>query len=104
MKASSLFNIIADGVFKTTIGGKNIWLSLMEYSCLQEYCNKEGFNVDLPGYSLGYMKVRIGIVADNEYHCSSCDSCLGFGTSLRNCNGDMIKTTCGYVATCMRHI
>ena len=99
-EASSLCNVIADGVFKTTTAGKNKWLSLMQYSRLQANCNKEGFNMDLPGYNLAYMKVRIGIVANNENHCSSCDSCIGFGTSLRNCNGDVRKTTCGNVAIC----
>ena len=93
-KASSLFNVIADVVFKTTTLGKNKWLSAMESSCLQEHCNKEGFNMNLPGYSLAYMKVRIGIATNNENDCDI--SCIGFGTSALVPK----KTTCGNLPYC----
>ena len=101
-KASSLFNVIADGVFKATNLGKNKWLSAMESSCLQEYCNKEGFNMDLPGYRLAYMKVRIGIVTNNENDCDTCDSCIGFGTSVGVWKNGLEekKTTCGNLPYC----
>ena len=49
---------------------------------LLHYCNKEGFNVlctDGNG-----SKARIGIVANNQNVCSSCDSRIGFGTGGYN--------------------
>ena len=100
-QASSLFDMIADGVFKKTTAGKNNWLSLMDGSDLQPYCNTEGFNINSPGYSKNvHLKVRIGIMANNEDNCDSCDSCIGFGTLLGECEGEIRKTTCGNIAIC----
>ena len=100
-QASSLFNVIADGVFKNTTVGKNRWLSLMDGSRLQELCGTEGFNINVPGYGPNAnLKVRIGIIANNENECNSCDSRIGFGTSVRGCNGETRKTTCGNIAIC----
>ena len=99
-QASSLFNVIAGGVFENKSVGKEKWLSLMNGSLLEEYCNKEGFNINVTGYSVAHLKVRIGIIANNENECNSCDSCIGFGTSVRGCDGDTRKTTCGNIAIC----
>ena len=100
-QASSLFNVIADGVFKNTTVGKNRWLSLMDGSRLQEHCSTEGFNINVTGYGPNAnLKVRVGIIANNENECNSCDSCIGFGTSVRGCNGETRKTTCGNIAIC----
>ena len=99
-KASSLFNVIADGDFKNTNVGKNKWLSLMDGSLLQHNCNKEGFNINTLGSRAAHFKVRIGIIANNEKDCVSCDSCFGFGTSVRGCWGQIRNTTCGNVAIC----
>ena len=99
-KASSLFNVIADEDFKDTSVGKNTWLSLMDGSRLQENCNKEGFNANREGHILTHLKVRIGIIADDHDNCSSCNSCIGFGTSVRGCDGEIRNTTCGNIAIC----
>ena len=99
-QASSLFNVIADGDFKNVNVGKDKWLSLMDGSLLQHNCNKEGFNINTPGYASAHLKVRIGIIANNENDCESCDSCIGFGTSVRGCDGKIRKTTCGNIAIC----
>ena len=99
-RASSLYNVIADEGYKRLYVGRNTWLSLMDGSRLQEKCNKEGFNINTPGYELAHLKVRIGIIANEQSHCLSCDSCIGFGTSIRGCDGEIIKTTCGNIAIC----
>ena len=44
---------------------------------MQLNCKKEGFNV-LGGD--GFAQVRIGIVSNQQNHCNSCDSRIGFGT------------------------
>ena len=98
-RASSLFNVIADEGSKRLNVGRNKWLSLMDGSRLQPHCNKEGFNINTPGYNSAHLKVRIGIIANNENDCKSSDSCFGFGTSVRGCDGE-IKTTCGNIAIC----
>ena len=106
-QASSLFNVIADEDFKNTSVGRGEWLSLMDGSCLQENCNKEGFNLEsagVAGYNDGgYIRVRIGIIANNVANCNGCDTCIGFGTSAYGCNNENIrakKTTCGNIAMC----
>ena len=97
IQASSLFNLIADGVFNSTNVGRETWRSLIDPSFFQENCNVEGLNVQPKISSWGnYVKVRIGIVANNQNHCSSCDSCIGFGISVRSCGGyDLTNTSCG---------
>ena len=100
-QASSLFSVIADGAFKSTAVGKDKWLYLMYGSLLQESCHREGFNIDTRGYNLGDLKVRIGIIADNQNDCMSCNSCIGFGTSLRHCSdGEARNITCGNMDIC----
>ena len=99
-KASSLFNVIADGDFEETYVGKNKWLSLMDGSVLQQHCNREGFNINTRGYYSSRLKVRIGIIANDDSNCWSSNSYIGFGTSARGCSGETRKTTCGNIAIC----
>ena len=60
---------------------------------LHSYCNKEGFNAvgDNPRLS----KARIGITANQENNCGSCDSRIGFGTGGLHDDSN----TCGNEAT-----
>ena len=80
-EASSLFSLIADGQYRNTTLGRDKWKGLIGEGSLQENCNKEGFNAvcaDDPTY---FSKARIGIVANQESNCNSCDSRIGFGTA-----------------------
>ena len=73
----------------------------MDGSRLQQHCNREGFNINtLSPDPNANLKVRIGIIANNDYYCKSCDSCFGFGTSVRGCDGETRKTTCGNISIC----
>ena len=82
-QSRSLYSLIADGKYRATSLGRNTWKKLIGYrASLQSYCNKEGFNVlctDGNG-----SKARIGILANNQSVCSSCDSRIGFGTGGYN--------------------
>ncbi|XP_044167592.1 uncharacterized skeletal organic matrix protein 5-like isoform X1 [Acropora millepora] len=92
LNASSLFALIADGRYRALSLGRNKWKSLIgPQASLQRNCNKEGFNLLGPKI---FSKTRIGIVANNEYSCVTCDSKIGFGT------GDYHdgSTTCGNLA------
>lgn len=94
-KAKSLFHVIASGNFVQITAGKEKWKSLIDNSALQDHCNKEGFNVN----GNGNQKLRIGIMANNEGNCDSCDSFIGFGTSIQGCLS--LKTTsCGNIVVC----
>jgi hypothetical protein len=100
-KASSLYSVIKEGTFKSTNLGKKAWISLIDGSALQENCNREGFNVVAENsFQTSYIKIRIGLAANDQNDCYSCNSCIGFGTSVLGCHGDERSTTCGNIAVC----
>jgi len=73
-KARSLYDVFKDGKYKPTKLGRKRWKSLVKGGSLQRRCNKEGFNV----YNR-LMRVRIGIIANQENDCSTPDSRIGIG-------------------------
>ncbi|XP_062499652.1 uncharacterized protein LOC134176972 isoform X2 [Corticium candelabrum] len=73
--ASSLYNLIADGQYRSTSIGESKWRSLVPRSSLQRNCNKEGFNARKSGN-----RVRLGLIANQENDCDTPDSFVGFGT------------------------
>ena len=90
--ANSLYSLIADDLYRATSLGRGTWKSLIgSQASLQANCNREGFNVGRGDES----KARIGIVANNENDCDSCDSRVGFGTGGRHDDSN----TCGNEAT-----
>ena len=105
-KASSLYNVIADGSYRATSIGRNKWLSLVKDSSIQPGCQREGFNVfeDNPESSRYKNRVRIGIIGNNQDDCLSPDSFFGFGglnSYLRSqCKSPRKTVTCGYSADC----
>ena len=77
--ANSLFSLIADGKYRATLLGRDTWKSLVgPQASLQLNCNKEGFNAI--GSSPNHSKARIGIIANDQNDCGSCNSRIGFGT------------------------
>ena len=99
-QADSLFNVIAAGNFTETTVGNATWISLVAGSSLQYNCNKEGFNLKCENGNV-YTHVRIGIVANNQVTCTTCDSYLGFGASFYGC-GVNSAIACGNLAVCSR--
>ena len=91
---TSLYSLIADGRYRPTSLGRDKWKTLIgPEASLQINCNKEGFNA--VGGSYDHSKAKIGITGNNQNHCGSCDSRIGFGTG-----GDHDDTnTCGNEAT-----
>ena len=89
-KASSLFSLIADGNYRATSLGRNTWKKLIgSKASLQHNCNREGFNAVGGGHTPN--KARIGIIANEQNDCDSCDSLLGFGLD----NGPYDESPCG---------
>ena len=77
-QANSLYSLIADGQYYNTSLGRNTWKTLVgSQASLQAECNKEGFNVV---GSNANSKARIGIIANEQNDCYSCNSRIGFGT------------------------
>ena len=108
--ANSLYSLIADGQYRTTSLGRNTWKTLIgSQASLQQNCNKEGFNA--MGFFSPNSRVRIGIIGNNEYDCTTCDSRIGFGTggtpedsntcgnaaALGPDNGDKFIKAMGYI-------
>lgn len=89
-KASSLYALIQDGKFRPTSLGRNEWKKLIgSEASLQAHCNREGFNAQADNAASA--KARIGILANQEDSCNSCDSRIGFGTGGLDDNSN----TCG---------
>ena len=99
-QATSLYSLIEDGKYRPTSLGRDTWKELIgSHASLQRNCNKEGFNVRC---SVGrHSKARIGIVANNEDDCGTCDSRIGFGTGghpdASNTCGNQHITAMGYI-------
>ncbi|RMX47721.1 hypothetical protein pdam_00012358, partial [Pocillopora damicornis] len=93
-QANSLYSLIADGQYRHTTLGPGTWKTLVgSQASLQPHCNKEGFNA--VGDNTYQSKARIGITANQQNDCSSCDSRIGFGTGGRHDDSN----TCGNEAT-----
>ena len=95
--ATSLLSVISGDIYKSTNAGKEAWKSLVPSPSLQDYCNKEGFNIQE-----GRLKVRLGFVANNENDCVLPDSWVAFGTENTNplCSGNSISGSCGNANGC----
>ena len=93
--ASSLYSLIADGKYRPTSLGRDKWKSLLPSNAsLQSNCNREGFNALCTGSGDLQPRARIGILANEQYHCDSCDSRIGFGTGGK----PDYSNSCGNVA------
>ena len=91
----SLYDVIADNYIRKTTVSRSKWKSLIKNAKLQSACNENGFNIKCAGF-----KARIGIIANNENSCNSCDSWLGFGLwSDQKCNKKS-SVTCGNALMC----
>ncbi|KAL9953869.1 hypothetical protein ACROYT_G041342 [Oculina patagonica] len=92
-QADSLYSLIADGQYRATSLGRNTWKTLIgSQASLQPNCNKEGFNAVVRS---SHSKARIGFLGNQENHCHSCDSRIGFGTGGAHDDSN----TCGNEAT-----
>ena len=78
--ANSLYSLIADGKYRATLLGRDTWKKVVgSQASLQLNCNKEGFNV--VSDNRGFYRARIGIIANQQNDCSTCNSIIGFGTA-----------------------
>jgi len=93
-QADSLYSLIADGQYRATSLGRNTWKTLIgSDASLQLNCNREGFNAR--SNNTPFSKARIGFVSNQENHCQTCDSRIGFGTGGYHDDSN----TCGNEAT-----
>jgi hypothetical protein len=84
---SSLRDLMATGYHPSALGHGG-WLTISE-GLLQPYCNVEGVNVSTPMAS-----VRLGIVANENNDCNTCDSFVGFGGRYQSSNSYSCGNLC----------
>ena len=85
--AGSLYSLIADGKYRATLLGRDTWKKVVgSQASLQQNCNKEGFNA--VSDNRGFFRARIGIIANQQNDCSTCNSRIGFGTGVDNSCGN----------------
>ena len=91
-QANSLHSLIADGNYRSTSLGRHTWKKLIgQQASLQRNCNQEGFNTRRPG---PHTKARIGIISNEQNHCATPDSRIGFGAG----GYPLLDNICGNVA------
>ena len=92
-QAVSLYSLLADNKYRKTNIGRDKWKSLLSESSLQLNCNMEGFNVISPTGTSDSAITRIGIISNNEGHCETCNSRIGFGSAGSRWQDD--SNSCG---------
>ena len=89
-RANSLYSLIADGKYRATLLGRDTWKKVIgSQASLQRNCNKEGFSA--VSDNRGFFRARIGIIANQQNDCSTCNSRIGFGTGGNNSCGNEAK-------------
>ncbi|XP_046863593.1 uncharacterized protein LOC124457373 [Xenia sp. Carnegie-2017] len=97
-QAKSLYDIIAKGKYHQTNVSRKKWMSLIKESVLQQNCNKEGFNAKAGREK--FARVRVGILGNNQNHCMSSNSFIGFGCMYKKCNQNAEINSCGNFKRC----
>ena len=98
----SLQTVMNSETLIRTYASRQGWLNLLNAnsdSVLQYNCNREGLNnVAVWWYGYGGISdmtaTRIGIIANGENDCESCDSYVGFGIT-NNYSGGYFSLSCG---------
>ena len=77
--ATSLYSVLADGIYNETNLGREAWKSLINDARLQSNCIQEGFNAQC---LRKWRKSRIGILTSDNNDCSWCKTVIGFGIRI----------------------
>ena len=94
--AKSLYELIADEQYRSTNLGRDEWKKLVgPQASLQNNCEREGFNAKGDRRFFYLSKARIGIIGNQENHCNSPDSRIGFGTEGEGLPSMYGENTCG---------
>jgi hypothetical protein len=101
---SSLRDLMATSYHPSALG-RDAWMKLPGGGSLQPFCNLEGVNANTP-----QARIRLGILANQQNDCTSCDSFIGFGGQYSQENmacgnlaykvpdaGDRVDPDVGYV-------
>ena len=92
--ASSLHDMFAAGAYIPTELGRTAWKEFASGSYLQDNCNREGINVKRDGNKL---RIRIGILGNNEDECRSPDSEIALGGTYTSCGTSVDRSLICYI-------
>lgn len=92
--ASSLHDMFVTGTYIPTNLGRMAWRELASEGFLQMKCNREGINVRRDENAL---RIRIGILGNNENDCQSTDSEIALGGSYTSCGTSRDKQLICYI-------
>ena len=97
--ASSMYSVIADGMYHATNAGSSQWKSLVSYhTTLQHnHCPKEGFNVAFPKTGT---YLRFGLVENQGAQCDTLNSLIGFGMLVSECNSSRLIHSAANIVSC----
>lgn len=87
---TSLQSLFSQTAFQMVTVGRTEWVKLLMSPSLQTGCEREGINV-----TQSNVKVRLGLVADEDANCGSPSSFIGIGAlyTATNCGVDTTKST-----------
>ena len=100
----SLHSVISKNVFVPVFVGRDLWSSAVQGVSLQKRCNKEGINARDNRYGGTHAQARIGIIANDQSDCRTCDSFVGVGTFVQGCHARWLLsgTSAGNANTCSK--
>jgi hypothetical protein len=82
---ASMLEVMQGGTVSFTNTMRNDWLALANNGALQPYCNHVGYNfVPTSTAFSGTMRLRIGIVGNEETNCDHPNTFVGFGTKCKH--------------------
>jgi len=89
-RSTSLLHYIGTGTYHGSSQLRTRWLNLVPGGGLQNHCNKEGFNSVVNART--EVKVRIGIIGNEQNDCNSPDSAIGIGIGGSHLSSSGIRT------------
>ena len=100
-KANSLYELIADEIYRPTNLGRAKWKKLVgPQASMQNNCQREGFNAKGNKRFFYLSRARIGIIGNDQDNCDSPDSRIGFGTGGEGVLPSVCReNTCGNEAS-----
>ncbi len=113
--APSLLQLFGQGAYQPTYFGRSAWQGLIQGGSLLPNCNREGFNVRPysnpssagqvynDAFNTGVLRVRFGILTNQENDCITPDAVIGVGIAGVACGPlpqGLSNTSAGNMAAC----
>ncbi len=84
---ATLRDLMAGTTLATTFAGRTSWEGLVPGAVVRDGCLQEGVNNNPNTTNTLVVRVRLGLLGNNESHCGSPDSVVGVGINHPSCSG-----------------